>query len=63
LRRGAEAMVTAADERVLALAQRTAQAAGPVGGRAPPHAAPPPAPRAGPPPPPRSREGGRLMRE
>ncbi|MFH9369136.1 AAA family ATPase [Streptomyces sp. or20] len=31
LRRGAEARVTAADERVLALAQRIAQAAGPVG--------------------------------
>ncbi|MFJ2027331.1 AAA family ATPase [Streptomyces sp. NPDC087897] len=31
LRRGAEAKVTAADERILALAQRTAQAAGPAG--------------------------------
>ncbi|MFJ6806531.1 AAA family ATPase [Streptomyces anulatus] len=36
LRRGAEAKVTAADERVLALAQRTAQAAGPVGAEATP---------------------------
>ncbi|MCC0576595.1 AAA family ATPase [Streptomyces californicus] len=36
LRRGAEAKVTAADERVLALAQRTAQAAGPAGAEAAP---------------------------
>ncbi|MGY5074136.1 AAA family ATPase [Streptomyces sp. WY228] len=36
LRRGAEAKVTAADERILALAQRTAQAAGPVGAEATP---------------------------
>ncbi|MBK0372031.1 SMC family ATPase [Streptomyces sp. RB110-1] len=36
LRRGAEAKVTAADERVLALAQRTAQAAGPAGAEAGP---------------------------
>ncbi|WP_031054419.1 AAA family ATPase [Streptomyces sp. NRRL F-5702] len=36
LRRGAEAKVTAADERVLALAQRTAQAAGPAGVEAAP---------------------------
>ncbi|MER5814635.1 SMC family ATPase [Streptomyces californicus] len=36
LRRGAEAKVTAADERVLALAQRTAQAAGPAGVEASP---------------------------
>ncbi|MFJ3327280.1 AAA family ATPase [Streptomyces griseus] len=36
LRRGAEAKVTAADERILALAQRTAQAAGPVGSEATP---------------------------
>ncbi|WP_405194688.1 AAA family ATPase [Streptomyces anulatus] len=36
LRRGAEARVTAADERVLALAQRIAQAAGPVGAEAAP---------------------------
>ncbi|OKJ50725.1 AAA family ATPase [Streptomyces sp. CB02115] len=41
LRRGAEARVTAADERVLALAQRTAQAAGPVGAEAAPIAARP----------------------
>lgn len=41
LRRGAEARVTAADERVLALAQRTAQAAGPVGAEATPIAARP----------------------
>ncbi|MFJ8251964.1 AAA family ATPase [Streptomyces sp. NPDC094466] len=36
LRRGAEARVTAADERILALAQRIAQAAGPVGAEATP---------------------------
>ncbi|MEU5369566.1 SMC family ATPase [Streptomyces sp. NPDC005951] len=36
LRRGAGAKVTAADERILALAQRIAQAAGPVGAEAPP---------------------------
>ncbi|MEU6043142.1 SMC family ATPase [Streptomyces griseus] len=36
LRRGAEAKVTAADERILALAQRTEQAAGPVGAEATP---------------------------
>ncbi|MFI5739351.1 AAA family ATPase [Streptomyces anulatus] len=36
LRRGAEARVTAADERVLVLAQRIAQAAGPVGAEAAP---------------------------
>ncbi|WP_030736458.1 AAA family ATPase [Streptomyces griseus] len=36
LRRGAEAKVTAADERVLALAQRTSQAAGPAGVEAAP---------------------------
>ncbi|MEV7494808.1 SMC family ATPase [Streptomyces anulatus] len=41
LRRGAEARVTAADEGVLALAQRTAQAAGPVGAEAAPIAARP----------------------
>lgn len=41
LRRGAEAKVTAADERILALAQRTAQAAGPVGAEATPIAARP----------------------
>ncbi|WP_030582154.1 AAA family ATPase [Streptomyces anulatus] len=41
LRRGAEAKVTAADERILALAQRTAQAAGPVGAEATPLAARP----------------------
>ncbi|MFI1226398.1 MULTISPECIES: AAA family ATPase [unclassified Streptomyces] len=36
LRRGAEAKVTSADERILALAQRIAQAAGPVGAEATP---------------------------
>ncbi|MEW2064689.1 SMC family ATPase [Streptomyces sp. NPDC007002] len=36
LRRGAEAQVTAADERILALAQRIAQAAGPAGAEATP---------------------------
>ncbi|WP_371622258.1 SMC family ATPase [Streptomyces sp. NBC_01116] len=36
LRRGAEARVTAADERILALAQRIAQAAGPAGAEATP---------------------------
>nr|WP_203687200.1 SMC family ATPase [Streptomyces sp. SID14515] len=36
LRRSAEAKVAAADERILALAQRTAQAAGPVGAEATP---------------------------
>ncbi|MEV5580395.1 SMC family ATPase [Streptomyces parvus] len=36
LRRGAEAKVTAADERILALAQRIAQAAGPAGAEATP---------------------------
>ncbi|WP_405634340.1 SMC family ATPase [Streptomyces sp. NBC_01178] len=36
LRRDAEAQVTAADERILALAQRTAQAAGPAGSEAAP---------------------------
>lgn len=41
LRRGAEAKVTAADERILALAQRTAQAAGPAGAEATPIAARP----------------------
>ncbi|MGX1893673.1 AAA family ATPase [Streptomyces anulatus] len=41
LRRGAEARVTAADEWVLALAQRIAQAAGPVGAEATPIAARP----------------------
>ncbi|MFJ9188019.1 AAA family ATPase [Streptomyces anulatus] len=41
LRRGAEARVTAADERVLALAQRIAQAAGPVGAEGTPIAARP----------------------
>ncbi|MEU3055181.1 SMC family ATPase [Streptomyces griseus] len=41
LRRGAEAKVTAADERILALAQRIAQAAGPVGAEATPIAARP----------------------
>ncbi|MEV7653240.1 SMC family ATPase [Streptomyces anulatus] len=41
LRRGAEARVTAADERVLALAQRIAQAAGPAGAEAAPIAARP----------------------
>ncbi|MEU3701536.1 SMC family ATPase [Streptomyces anulatus] len=41
LRRGAEARVAAADERVLALAQRTAQAAGPAGAEAAPIAARP----------------------
>ncbi|WP_354596405.1 SMC family ATPase [Streptomyces sp. JL1001] len=41
LRRGAEAKVTAADERILALAQRIAQAAGPAGAEATPIAARP----------------------
>ncbi|WP_367540029.1 SMC family ATPase [Streptomyces globisporus] len=41
LRRGAEARVTAADERILALAQRIAQAAGPAGAEATPIAARP----------------------
>ncbi|MFH9137435.1 AAA family ATPase [Streptomyces sp. NPDC017524] len=41
LRRGAEARVTAADERILALVQRIAQAAGPVGAEATPIAARP----------------------
>ncbi|MFE9051683.1 MULTISPECIES: AAA family ATPase [Streptomyces] len=41
LRRGAEARVTAADERILALAQRIAQAAGPAGAEATPVAARP----------------------
>ncbi|MFI1785879.1 AAA family ATPase [Streptomyces rubiginosohelvolus] len=41
LRRGAEAKVTAADERILALAQRIAQAAGPAGAEATPVAARP----------------------
>ncbi|WP_069742490.1 AAA family ATPase [Streptomyces sp. EN23] len=41
LRRGAEAKVTAADERILALAQRIAQAAGPAGVEATPIAARP----------------------
>ncbi|MFD8604452.1 exonuclease [Streptomyces sp. TSRI0445] len=41
LRRGAEARVTAADERILALAQRIAQAAGPAGVEATPIAARP----------------------
>ncbi|MFH9235037.1 AAA family ATPase [Streptomyces globisporus] len=41
LRRGAEAEVTAADERILALAQRIAQAAGPAGAEAAPIAARP----------------------
>ncbi|MFQ6851966.1 SMC family ATPase [Streptomyces sp. 35M1] len=41
LRRGAEAKATAADERILALAQRIAQAAGPAGAEATPIAARP----------------------
>ncbi|MYT76102.1 exonuclease SbcC [Streptomyces sp. MnatMP-M77] len=41
LRRGGEARVTAADERILALAQRIAQAAGPAGAEATPIAARP----------------------
>ncbi|MFE3440270.1 AAA family ATPase, partial [Streptomyces sindenensis] len=41
LRRGAEAKVTAADERILALAERIAQAAGPAGAEATPIAARP----------------------
>ncbi|MGW4624807.1 AAA family ATPase [Streptomyces rubiginosohelvolus] len=41
LRRGAEAKVAAADERILALAQRIAQAAGPAGAEATPVAARP----------------------